>query len=294
MTDPRLSVAMSVHNGVPYVGAAVESIIAQSFRDFEFLILDDGSTDGSGDALRRIASGDLRVRVLQQSREGLTRALIRGCAEARAELIARHDCGDRSHRSRLEKQRALFDDRDVVLASCFVRTFAPGGELLYTTEADGEAIRRSLLADDVDHIRALPHHGSAMFRRDAYEAAGGYRPQFYFAQDVDLWMRMARIGKIAVVSGVLYDATISTSAISSRNRAEQIASARLSIAIRDGGDEAALLARAAEIRPQRGRGGAVSDARALYFIASCLRRNRDRAWRRYARAALLRMIGVRA
>jgi len=289
-----VSIVMSVYNGAAEIEATLESILSQSMSDFELIVVDDGSTDATPSLLARAAERDARVRVVRQENAGITRALIRGCAEARAEIIARHDCGDRSHRQRLARQRALFDDPHVVLATCFVRTFAPGGELLYTTTADGEAVRRSLLQDDVDHIRALPHHGTAMFRRDAYEAAGGYRPQFYFAQDVDLWMRMARLGKVAVVDDVLYDATIGTAAISSRNRAEQFESARLSIAIRDGGDEQALLARAAEIRPQRGRRGVVSDARALYFIASCLRRNGDRAWRRYARAALLRLVGARA
>lgn len=290
----RVSVVMPVHNGAAALTATLDSILAQSLSDFELIAVDDGSTDETPALLASAAERDSRVRVLRQEQSGITRALIAGCAAARAELIARHDCGDRSHRERLERQCALFDDGGIVLASCFVRTVAPGGETLYVTEADGDAVRRSLLEDDVDHIRALPHHGTAMFRRAAYEAAGGYRPQLYFAQDVDLWMRMARHGRIAVVAEVLYEATISTGAISSRNRDEQIESARLSIAIRDGGDEAALLSRAAEIRPRPGRAGAVSDARALYFMASCLRRNGDRAWRRYARAALLRLAGVRS
>jgi len=290
----RVSVVMPVHNGAAGLAATLDSILTQSLSDFELIAVDDGSTDETPALLAQAAGRDPRVRVLRQENAGITRALIRGCAEARAELIARHDCGDRSRPERLERQCALFDDADVVLAACFVRTVAPGGECLYVTEADGDAVRRSLLEDDVDRVRALPHHGTAMFRRAAYDAAGGYRPQFYFAQDVDLWIRMARHGRIAIVPEVLYEATVATGAISSRNRAEQFESARLSIAIRDGGNEQALLARAAEIRPRGGRAGAVGDARALYFIASCLRRNGDRAWRRYARAALLRLAGVRS
>ena len=290
----RVSVVMPVYNGAAGLPATLDSILAQSMPDFELIAVDDGSTDATPSLLAQAAARDARVRVLRQENEGITRALIRGCAAARAELIARHDCGDRSHPQRLERQCARFDDADVVLASCFVRALAPGGEHLYTTEADGDDIRRSLLSDDVDHIRGLPHHGSAMFRRGAYEAAGGYRPQFYFAQDVDLWIRLVALGRIAVVPEVLYEATAGLGAISSRHRPEQFESARLSIAIRDGGDAPSLLARAAKIRPSPGRAGAFSDARALYFIAACLRRNGDRAWRRYAQAALLRVLGVRA
>ena len=78
------------------------------------------------------------------------------------------------------------------------RFFAPGGEFLYESTADGTRLRETLLRADARMIRALPHHGSAMFRREAYVAAGGYRKAFRFAQDLDLWIRMARLGEIRI------------------------------------------------------------------------------------------------
>jgi glycosyltransferase involved in cell wall biosynthesis len=280
----KVSVVLPVFNGAAQLPATLDSILGQTLADVEVIVVDDGSTDDTPAVLARYGQ---RLHVIRQENAGITRALIAGCAAASTPLIARHDCGDRSHPERLTRQRALFDSSEVVLAGAATKYVAPGGEALYTVAPDGEAVRESLLHADVTTIRGLPHHGSAMFRRDAYEAAGGYRAQFYFAQDVDLWMRMAAHGRIAITPEALYEATLDTRAISSRHRDEQIACARIAIALRDGGDPRVLLAEAAAIRPhasKKRRG--VAEAKALYFIASCLRRNGDPAWRRYLGRAM--------
>jgi glycosyltransferase involved in cell wall biosynthesis len=279
---------MPVYNGACSLIPTIDSILGQTFSDFELIVVDDGSSDATPSLLDDFAARDPRVRVVRQENAGITRALIRGCSEARAPLVARHDCGDRSHPERLATQAALFDDGDVVLASCATTYFAPGGERLYTANATGEEIRTSLLRDPVETIRGLPHHGSAMFRRSAYEGAGGYRGAFYFAQDLDLWIRLAARGRIAVAPAALYDAAVATGAISSTHRAEQVESARIAIALRDGAPEAPLLAKVAAIRPAPRRRSRRDDAAALYFIASCLRRNGDPAWRKYLRGSLSR------
>jgi glycosyltransferase involved in cell wall biosynthesis len=280
----KVSVVLPVFNGTAQLPATLNSILGQTLADVEVIVVDDGSTDDTPAVLARYGQ---RLHVIRQENAGITRALIAGCAAASTPLIARHDCGDRSHPERLARQLALFDDSDVVLAGAATKYVAPGGEALYTVAPDGEAVRESLLHADVTTIRGLPHHGSAMFRRDAYEAAGGYRAQFYFAQDVDLWMRMAARGRIAITPEALYEATLDTRAISSRHRDEQIACARIAIALRDGGDPRTLLAEAAAVRPRasKKRRG-VAEAKALYFIASCLRRNGDPAWRRYLGRAM--------
>ncbi len=284
-----VSIVMPVYNGADRLPSTMDGILGQTLADFELIVVDDGSTDATPDLLEEYSRRDPRVRVIRQKNAGITRALIRGCAAAQAELIARHDCGDRSRPERLALERALFDDPEVVLAGCATAHFAPGGEELYTTTAEGADIRASLLRDPVDRIHGLPHHGSAMFRREAYEAAGGYRADFYFAQDLDLWIRLARRGNVAVTRETLYEAGIDTNAISSRNRAEQVASARVAIALRDGGDPTALLPRVASIRPkERPVRGRRTEAQAYYFIASCLRRNGDPAWRGYLRQSLRR------
>lgn len=283
----KVSVVMPVYNGAGQLGPTMESIVGQTLTDFELIVVDDGSTDATPEVLAEYVRQDSRIRVIRQQNSGITRALIRGCEEALAPLIARHDCGDRSKRERLENQSVLMNDPAIVLSACATTFRAPSGEMLYASELEGETVRRSLRFDPIASIRGLPHHGSAMFRREGYRAAGGYRAEFYFAQDLDLWIRLAQTGSITITKERLYEAFIDTEAISSRNRAEQIASAAIAIAIRDGGSETVLLARAKQIRPRPSRSrDRRRKARALYFIASCLRRNGDPAWKRYLRDSL--------
>jgi len=283
----KLSVVLAVYNGAARLAATLDSILAQTESDFELIAVDDGSTDATPEILRDYAARDRRIAVLTQENAGLTRSLIRGCDAARAGVIARHDCGDVSHPERFRHQLAALDDPATVLVSCAVRFHAPAGERLYDVHADGETIREGLLHGDAATVRALPHHGSAMFRRDAYVRAGGYREAFRYAQDLDLWLRLAPLGRITIVDEVLYEAAIDVGSLSATARAHQVALTELAIALRDAGSDGrdALLARAAPVARREPRTPR-DDARTLYFMASCLRRNRDRAWRGYARAAL--------
>lgn len=264
----KLSVVLAVFNGADALPATLDSILGQSERDFELIVVDDGSTDATPAILQQYAARDARVRVIAQANAGLTRSLIRGCAAARADAIARHDCGDRSHPERLARQLALLSSGHAVV-SCAARFADRDGDLLYIARADGEEVRRSLLHDDAKHIHGVPHHGSAMFRRDAYEHAGGYREQFRAAQDLDLWIRIARNGgTFAIAEEVLYDATVEAKSISGTSRAAQVRLTEIAVALRDGGDAAALLEQASRIAPSpmTPRG----EAAALYFIGKCL------------------------
>jgi|GEM_PF-624746 len=281
----KIAAVMAVFNGAGQLPATLESLAAQTEPDYELIVVDDGSTDGTAALLAGAAERDPRIRVITQPNGGLTRALIRGCAEARAEIIARHDCGDRSHPRRFERQLALLDQNTVV--ACATRFVGPKGEELYVSRADGDAVRRSLLHDDRSHIRGIPHHASAMFRRADYLAAGGYREQFRYAQDLDLFIRLARRGTFAIPGEVLYEAAIEPSSISSLHRREQERLTEIAIALRDGGAEAALLAEAARVQPSR-KAMPRDEAAGLYFIARCLLRQRNPASRSYLLRALRR------
>jgi glycosyltransferase involved in cell wall biosynthesis len=282
---PQLSVVMSVYNCADALTATLDSILQQTVMDFELLVVDDGSSDRTPAILAEYAARDSRLRVITQANAGLTRALIRGCNEARAEFIARHDCGDRSHPERFARQLAAFQE-GVVLVSSAMQLVAPDGEPLLVKHLDGDAVRRSLLEDDVAHIRSIPHHGTAMFRRDAYLAAGGYREQFRVAQDVDLFVRLAKLGRFVILEEPLYDAVADPAGISSTSRPAQIRAAELIIAMRDGGDATTLLAEAARIipTPRTARG----EASGLYFIARCLRARRSGTARSYLLRAVRR------
>ena len=273
---PRVSVVLPVYNGATSLSATIDTILAQTERNLELIVVDDGSTDATAAILRGYT--DPRMRVITQENGGITRALIRGCAAARASLIARQDCGDVSHPERLERLLPLL--ATCVLVASEVAYVAPAGEAMYTTSHASKNIRDGLLHGGIDTIESLPHHGSAVFRADAYARAGGYRESFYFAQDLDLWIRMAALGDVCILGEVLYEARTGVGAISSVHRHEQIASAALAIALRDGGDTS-LLEQAAAIRPKKRAQARLTEARAFYFIAACLRRNNDVRWRRY-------------
>jgi glycosyltransferase involved in cell wall biosynthesis len=280
----RLSVVLPVYNGAAALPATLDSILGQTMVDFEVVVVDDGSADATPSILADYAARDARIRVLSQANSGLTRALIRGCEEARAVVIARHDCGDRSHPERFARQLALLEEGHVLVA-CATRFSTSEGDELYIARADGDEVRRSLREDGATRIHALPHHGSAMFRRDAYAAAGGYRPQFRLAQDLDLWIRIAPLGTIGIVPDVLYEATLEARSISSLSRNEQVHLTTIAVALRDGGD-ASLLDEASRIAPARA--SRAGEAAALYFIGKCLLQQRNPKWRRYLREAVRR------
>jgi len=287
---PDVSVVMSIYNGAETLAETLDSILAQQGLELELIAIDDGSTDDGSRILDDYAARDPRVVVIHQPNMGLTRALIAGCRAARAPLIARQDAGDRSRPGRLQKQRQLLEsDPRTVLVTGHSQYIAPGGENLYVViDPSGDEIRRSLLEDDVQSIRGLTAHGTAMFRRSAYFEAGEYRAQFRFAQDVDLWIRLAALGRIEVVPEILYEVHFEPRAISGVNRPEQIEFMRLAIALRDSapGDAPALLDRAGSIARIRRVTTRHDEAKALYFIASCLRSARDSHWRKYAWSAI--------
>jgi glycosyltransferase involved in cell wall biosynthesis len=281
---------MSIYNGAAQLARTMDSISKQTEADFELIVVDDGSTDDTSAILSALAERDPRIRVITQQNAGLTAALIHGCAAARAPFIARHDCGDVSAPDRFERQLAMFAGADVVLTSCWARYVGPDDELLYDVRADGDEVIHSLLHDDVRTIRALPHHGTAMFRRESYLAVGGYRDAFRYAQDLDLWVRLARLGRVAVVPEILYETRFEPRAISASKRREQIALAEIALHLRDESltDEQrrVLMEQARRIGVTKRPGHRRDEARALYFIASCLRRNGDLRYKRYVRAAL--------
>src|SRR5438128_1485891 len=109
MCLPVVSVVTSVYNGERYLLPSLESVLGQQGVDLELVVVNDGSTDRTGQILDDLASRDNRLRVLHQTNRGLTEALARGCSEARGRYIARHDADDLSLPGRLRRQQRLLD-----------------------------------------------------------------------------------------------------------------------------------------------------------------------------------------
>ena len=127
MMGPRISVLTAVHNGERYLEASCVSILAQSFRDFEFLIVDDGSTDRTPEWLERLRREDARVVVIRQKRVGQTRALIRAVQAARGEYLVRHDADDLSLPQRFERQMEYLEAHPAVASWDAPRTRSTSG-----------------------------------------------------------------------------------------------------------------------------------------------------------------------
>lgn len=201
---PRLSVVMPARNALPYLDAAIESILAQTFQDFEFVIRDDGSTDGTRERLRHWAQKDRRIRLFEGEKLGPAGSSNWVVRQARAPIVARMDADDVSRPNRLERQLALFAEPATVLA----------GTLSDTIDARGRKVR------DVDYWRLcrrssfLPFpHTSIMFRRSAFDAVGGYRPQCDYWEDLDFCLRLSALGEVSVIADALVSYRTSASSV---------------------------------------------------------------------------------
>lgn len=265
-----VSVVVAVRNGEAILEQSIVSLLSQTFTDLEIIIVDDGSTDATPRTIRELTERDERVRAITIEPSGLTKALIRGCSEASGSMIARLDAGDISLPARIATQVRLLESQpQAVLSTCGLRAVSPRGTPLYeSTPLDDLHLR--LLHADAAGIRSLPAHSTALFRREAYVAAGGYRAEFYFAQDLDLWVRMARLGSIAATNEILVELRIDPASLTSRHRAAQERATAAIVACRDAEPEMKRihLDRAAEIRPEARPKR--SEGAGWYFLAQVL------------------------
>lgn len=214
MPIPRISVVMSVFNGMPLLADAIDSILAQTMGDFEFIIVNDGSTDGSLATLQDYATRDTRIVIIDQVNTGLTKALIRGVAAARAPLIARMDADDISMPERFARQIELLETRpDLVAVSCGIEFVSHDLCSIAIAERRFDEVSLPLL---MAFGNVISGHGQMMFRISAYDAAGGYDAEFRFAQDYDLWCRLLAHGPIGEADGVLYRFRVGHDSITTR------------------------------------------------------------------------------
>lgn len=283
-----ISVVMSVYNNEDTLPVALDSILTQQGVALEVIVINDGSTDGSGNILDEAAAHDSRLRVVHKQNEGLTRALAEGCAMAFAPWIARQDADDVSRPGRLRAQldRALQSDAPVLVASgAMYRT--PEGIDLFPVLPDSDLNQKIL-----EQGESPCPHGAAFFSKAAYDAVGGYRPEYYYAQDLDLFSRLAKFGPVASVPDVLYAYTFSPHSISTYASAFQ---KQFRALIRR--DDAASLQEAETLSTKIREGTVVkaSPFDGYYFIGCCLRKKNPQAAAEYFRKALsLRPWALRA
>ncbi len=185
-SDPKVSVLMAVYNGERYLREAIESILAQTFTDFEFLIVNDGSTDSSRDIV--LSYHDSRIRLIDNPENmGLTKSLNRGLSLARGEYVARQDADDRSHALRLEKQIAFMNvHQDVVLIGTQARIIDENGRTLKSRNSYRAQTYLGILFQFLFENPFI--HSSVMFQKKVIlEHFRGYDESLYYNQDFHLW-----------------------------------------------------------------------------------------------------------
>lgn len=225
--EPELSVVMSVYNGQEYLAESIESILGQSYKNFEFIIINDGSTDTSGKIIERYAAIDQRIVYVQHRNRGLTKSLNIGINRAKGKFIARQDADDISLPKRFELQMEFLNGHsDTVLC---------GTWFLEINEDKGSRVGKYPI-DDIELRKNLTYvncfcHPSVIFLKEAFMKAGMYDERFKTAQDFELWIRLAEIGKLANLPEILVNKRIGFSqAISWKNRAEKIDVVKMVIA----------------------------------------------------------------
>lgn len=228
MGTPTISVAMSVFNGERFLESAIQSVLAQSFTDFEFLILDDGSNDSSAAIIRAAATGDSRIRPIVRENRGLVASLNQLLDESRAPLVARMDADDLCMPGRFARQVAfLAAHPDHGVIGSYTRDIDEDGAAYPSSGAD-HPLTHEEFVHNIEHGGPLLAHPSVMYRREVVLAAGGYHAAFRHCEDFDLWLRLAHRTRIANLPERLLHYRHYAGQVSNRHAVEQQTGAAIS------------------------------------------------------------------
>jgi len=268
---PVVSVLMSVFNGEHHLAVALESVLEQTFADFEFIVIDDGSTDSTWEILADYASRHSRMRLLRHdSNMGLTRALNRGLEMARGRYVARQDADDISLPERFSRQLGYLKlHPDIGLLGTGTRAVTQAGTIKWTIRPPVE----SMLIGWRLLFESCFAHSSVMFRSSVLRKTGPYAEDFVYAQDFELWSRMSAHTKLANLPEVLVHRCIGPHSMStSRAREQSLAAARViqGNSSRLSGRDVPFVVACNVHRVTRGE--ALTDANAILEVASLVRR----------------------
>lgn len=195
---PAVGVAMPVRNAMPFLDKAIESILSQTYGDFELTIGDDGSDDGSSERLEYWEKRDSRIRLFRRDIPSGPANSSNWVVElSRAELVARMDADDIAHPDRLARQLAVFESD-------------PSAVLVGSTWIGIDSKDRIVRPADISALlqfrpfKAPFAHGSIMLRKAAFEEVGGYREECDYWEDIDFFHRLAQTGKTLILVDPLY------------------------------------------------------------------------------------------
>lgn len=200
---PRVSFVIPAYNAEPYLRLALQSVREQTYTDFEAIVIDDGSTDGTNAIIREFAEADSRFRLLAKPNTGLIDSLNRGLAEARGDLIARFDADDICRPERLAVQMAYLDaNPGCVAVGSGITVIDENGRKM--REIRPAAIRIAPPVDgDFPPGSLLLTHPTVTFRKSAVIESGGYSAAYEAAEDYELWLRIRTRGDIVELPDTL-------------------------------------------------------------------------------------------
>lgn len=214
---PEISVVMAVYNGAEHLEEAVQSILLQTYRNFEFIIVDDGSTDMTEEILESF--DDSRIRTIRNSENlGLPKSLNKGIRAARGRYVARMDADDISLSHRFERQMDFLERNSgySLLGSSYYQIDRAGKVVSLVRVLTGDAEIRSNLKK-----QNWFGHGSVMMQKQAWSWCGGYDEEFRFAEDYDLWLRIAECSMVANIGEPLYCWRQNPNAMTSKVRQDE-------------------------------------------------------------------------
>jgi cellulose synthase/poly-beta-1,6-N-acetylglucosamine synthase-like glycosyltransferase len=210
---PRVSVITSVFNGEAYLEECVDSILNQTFKDFEYIILNNGSTDRTPEILDGYT--DSRIRIVHQENIGIARSLNKGVELSNGDLILRLDADDYSIPQRLEKQ-LIFMDRHPEIVLCGSRF-----KVLLGNETFDQPIHfieeNAVIRKSMGCFNPFAH-STVIYRKKAFIESGGYNKKFKYSQDYDLWLRMLECGEAHILKDILSTIRFSAQSESNENR----------------------------------------------------------------------------
>jgi glycosyltransferase involved in cell wall biosynthesis len=201
-----VSVVIPAYNASRYLSQAIESVLAQTWPDFELIVIDDGSKDDTLEIAQRYAEQDARVKVYTQPNKGFAETLHRGFELAANEWVFRMDADDRMRPNRIERQLAfLAEHPELAVASTLVRHIDSRNRVIGHDNSrlvTHEAVQKLVSANELIGFS----HPAAVVRKSAVQAVGGYRKEFWPSEDIDLWNRLVEKGyKILVQPEYLLD-----------------------------------------------------------------------------------------
>ena len=191
----KISVLMSVYNGEALLSKSIKSVLNQSFKEFEFIIVNDGSSDGSDKIINEYQKRDKRIKVIHKKNNGLADSLNTGLLESNADWVARIDADDICEFDRLEKQYLFIKNNPAtILLGSNAKLIDLNGNLIGFIKYP---IEHKKIVKKLSIIPETFPHSSVIYNKDMALKIGGYRGKITYAEDLDLWLRLSRKGHVA-------------------------------------------------------------------------------------------------